>query len=111
MDGMRFRLEIKNLHLKVGNVSHDGQHYVLFSAYDDTNNEIVLEITHEQAGWLEDQFYNANRRWEEQISTPDQSQPNLQPYNFGYNNPHTQAQGNQYQMNQEQQSDGNMHTP
>jgi hypothetical protein len=82
MDGMRVRFEIKNLYLKVGNVTRDNQSYVLLRAYDDTNNEIVLELTHEQAGFLEDQFYEANRRWEQRMSTPVTSaaQPNVYSY-------------------------------
>ncbi|PLT33186.1 hypothetical protein [Bacillus sp. V5-8f] len=70
MDGMRVRFEIKNLYLKVGNVSRDNQSYVLLRAYDDSNNEIVLELTHEQAGFLEDQFYEANRRYEQRVFAP-----------------------------------------
>jgi hypothetical protein len=101
MDGMRLRLEVKNLHLKVGNVSHDGQSYVLLRAYDDTNNDIVMELTHEQAGWLEDQFYNANRRWEEHISTPYAPQPHVQPNNFGFLHPQETFHGSQYNVNQD----------
>ncbi|RFU65172.1 hypothetical protein [Peribacillus glennii] len=86
MDGMRVRFEIKNLHLRVGNVTRDNQSYVLLRAYDDTNNEIVLELTHEQAGFLEDHFYEANRRYEQRVFTPAshaeiQSPPNLIQYN------------------------------
>jgi hypothetical protein len=50
--GMKVRYEIKNLNLRVANVSHDNESYVLLRAYDDSNNEIVLELTHEQAGFL-----------------------------------------------------------
>ena len=67
---MRLRLEVKNLYLRVANVTRDNKSYVLLTAYDDTNNELVLELTHEQAGWLEDQFYAANRRYEERLTNP-----------------------------------------
>ncbi|MEK4029254.1 MULTISPECIES: hypothetical protein [Bacillaceae] len=70
MDGMHLRLEVKNLYLRVANVTRDNKSYVLLTAYDDTNNELVLELTHEQAGWLEDQFYAANRRYEERLTNP-----------------------------------------
>ncbi|WP_039237284.1 hypothetical protein [Bacillus thermotolerans] len=70
MDGMQLRLEAKNLYLRVANVTRDNKSYVLLTAYDDTNNEFVLELTHEQAGWLEDQFYAANRRYEERLTNP-----------------------------------------
>lgn len=70
MDGTRLRLEAKNLYLRVANVTRDDKSYVLLTAYDDTNNELVLELTHEQAGWLEDQFYAANRRYEERLTNP-----------------------------------------
>ncbi|GLY12555.1 hypothetical protein [Pseudobacillus badius] len=70
MNGMQLRLEAKNLYLRVANVTRDNKSYVLLTAYDDTNNEFVLELTHEQAGWLEDQFYAANRRYEERLTNP-----------------------------------------
>ncbi|WP_026694099.1 hypothetical protein [Peribacillus kribbensis] len=98
MDGMRLRLEIKNLYLKVGNVTRENESYVLMTAHDNSNNEIVLELTHEQAGWLEDQFYNANRRWEERNSTHSVIQPNVQP---GINDDPNQYQGTQYHRYQE----------
>jgi hypothetical protein len=69
MDGMKVRYEIKNMYLKVGNVTRDSKDsYVLLKAFDENNNEIVFELSHEQAGFLEDQFYAANRRWEELLS-------------------------------------------
>jgi hypothetical protein len=102
MDGMRVRFEIKNLHLRVGNVTRENQSYVLFTAYDDSNNEIVLELTHEQAGFLEDQFYEANRRYEQRIFVPTtiSEQPQLitfsnqsiaSPHNQGYDYPNPNA--------------------
>ncbi|PLR95098.1 hypothetical protein [Bacillus sp. T33-2] len=86
MDGMRVRFEIKNLYLRVGNVTRDNESYVLLRAFDDTDNEIVLELTHEQAGFLEDQFYAANRRWEQRISSPVTvpAQPNVYSYQNEY---------------------------
>ncbi|OCA85288.1 hypothetical protein [Pseudobacillus wudalianchiensis] len=78
MDGMRLRLEAKNLYLRVANVTRDNKSYVLLTAYDDTNNELVLELTHEQAGWLEDQFYAANRRYEERLTHPQQANEPVQ---------------------------------
>ncbi|MDN4075371.1 hypothetical protein [Fictibacillus terranigra] len=90
MDGMRVRFEIKNLHLRVGNVTRDSQSYVLFTAFDDSNNEIVLELTHEQAGFLEDQFYEANSRYEQRISPDQQPGPNTF-FNESLANPHDQG--------------------
>lgn len=84
MNGMRVRFEIKNLYLKVGNVSRNNESYVLLTAYDANNNEIVLELTHEQAGYLEDQFFEANRRYEQRLFTPavPEEQPQPQPNPF-----------------------------
>ncbi|CAH0345229.1 hypothetical protein [Bacillus sp. CECT 9360] len=109
MDGMRVRFEIKNLYLKVGNVSRNNESYVLLTAYDHSNNEIVLELTHEQAEFLEDQFFEANRRYEQRVFTPmvseEQPLPNRfanqqisSPQQQGYNSPNAiyPYMGNQY---------------
>ncbi|RFU70554.1 hypothetical protein D0469_06395 [Peribacillus saganii] len=102
MDSMKLRLEIKNLYLRVGNVTRDNESYVLMTAYDDSNNEIVLELTHEQAGFLEDQFLAVNRRWEQRLSAPT-PQPQVPQYNQPYiNQPSiaSQYQDTQYGYNQ-----------
>ncbi|WP_409304579.1 hypothetical protein [Peribacillus sp. SCS-155] len=70
MDGMKVRFELQNLYLKVSNVTRNDESYVLLRAYDDSNNDLVLELTHEQAGFLEDQFYEANRRYEQRVFGP-----------------------------------------
>ncbi|PLR78968.1 hypothetical protein CU633_02770 [Bacillus sp. V3-13] len=94
MDSMKVRYQIKNLYLKVGNVTRDNESYVLLKAFDDSNNEIVLELTHEQAGFLEDQFYEANRRWEDRISTnAPVSDSELPPYVFEFSDEYN---GEQY---------------
>ncbi|PLR79847.1 hypothetical protein CVD25_09650 [Bacillus canaveralius] len=94
MDSMKVRYQIKNLYLKVGNVTRDQESYVLLKAFDDSNNEIVLELTHEQAGFLEDQFYEANRRWEDRISTVEPvSDTELAPHVFEFNDEYN---GDQY---------------
>ncbi|MFY4776593.1 hypothetical protein [Metabacillus sp. RGM 3146] len=90
MDGMRVRFEIKNLNIRVGNVTRDSQSYVLLTAYDDSNNEIVLELTHEQAGFLEDQFYEANLRYEQRIVPEQQPEPNTF-FKQSFTNPHDQG--------------------
>jgi hypothetical protein len=75
MYGMKVRYEIKNMYLKVGNVTRDSNDsYVLLRAFDNNNNEIVIELSHEQAEFLEDQFFEANSRWEDQVSmTPPET--------------------------------------
>lgn len=75
MHGCKVRYAVTDMNLKVSNVTlpECEASYVLLTASDDYN-EIVIELSHQQSEYLEDQFYEANRRWEEQYYakfTPD----------------------------------------
>ncbi|WP_047151786.1 hypothetical protein [Aneurinibacillus tyrosinisolvens] len=70
MHGMKVRYEIEGMNLKVINVTlRDAENsYVLLKASDEKNNEIVFTLSHEQAEFLADEFYEANRRRKEHSS-------------------------------------------
>lgn len=60
---MRVRYEITDMNLKISNVTPpDSDTYVLITASDGRNNEIVVALSPEQAERLEDELYEANRR-------------------------------------------------
>lgn len=72
MIGMKVRFEITDVNLKISNVTlpKAEDSYVLLTASDENKNEIVFELSHEQAEYLENQLYEANRRWKATASAP-----------------------------------------
>jgi hypothetical protein len=72
MIGMKVRYEIGKVSLKISNVTlpNAEDSYVLLTAADDNKNEVVFALTHEQAQYIENELYEANRRWKEHSSTP-----------------------------------------
>lgn len=64
MIGMKARYEITDVNLKISNVTlpKAEDSYVLLTASDEKNNEIVFALSHEQAELLENELYEANRR-------------------------------------------------
>jgi hypothetical protein len=70
MIGMKVRYEIGAVNLKISNVTpRDAESYVLLTAADEASNEIVFALSHEQAEHLENELYEANRRWKEHSAT------------------------------------------
>jgi hypothetical protein len=75
MIGMKVRYEITDVNLKITNVTlpKAEDSYVLLTASDEINSEIVFAISHEQAEYLENELYEANRRWKATAYTHTQS--------------------------------------
>jgi hypothetical protein len=77
------------MNLKISNVTlREAAHsYVLLTAVDNQQNEIVIELSHEQAEFLEDELYEANRRRRENAAAAThqdmaqhmQGTPNIAP--------------------------------
>ncbi|XEC93364.1 hypothetical protein AB6A23_18595 [Paenibacillus tarimensis] len=67
MIGMKVRYDIGKINLKIRNVTlpDADDSYVLLTATDEHKNEIVFSLSHEQAQHLENELYEANRRWKE----------------------------------------------
>jgi hypothetical protein len=69
MIGMKVRYEVSDVNLKISNVTpRDAESYILLTASDEQNNEIVIALSHEKAEYLENELYEANRRWKEHSS-------------------------------------------
>ncbi|CAH0290277.1 MULTISPECIES: hypothetical protein [Peribacillus] len=68
---MKARYELANMNLTVSNVTlrNAADSYVLLKAADDQNNEITIKLSHEQAGFLEAELREVNRRRRE--NSPD----------------------------------------
>jgi hypothetical protein len=86
MIGMKVRYEITDMYLKITNVTlpKAEDSYVLLTASDDNNSEIVFALSHEQAEYLENELYEANRRWKATASAPTQrldKDPSAMAYN------------------------------
>jgi hypothetical protein len=73
MNRMKVRFDIQDMGLKISNVTHPRAEdsYVLIKVSDQINNEIVIELSHEQAEYLENELYEANRRWKATANTPN----------------------------------------
>jgi hypothetical protein len=70
MIGMRVRYEVSDVHLKISNVTpRDAESYILLTASDEHNNEIVFALSPKQAELVENELYEANRRRKEHPST------------------------------------------
>lgn len=71
MIGMKVRYEITDVSLKISNVTlpKAEDSYVLLTASDEMKNELVFALSHEQAEHLENELYEANRRWKATAST------------------------------------------
>jgi hypothetical protein len=69
---MKARFELKDMNLTLSNVTLPEalDSYVLFKAIDKNNNEITLELTHEQAEFLQKEFKELNERRKEHIYEP-----------------------------------------
>ncbi|PZE22592.1 hypothetical protein [Paenibacillus xerothermodurans] len=65
MIGMKVRYEITAVNLKISNVNpREAQEgYVLLTASDDNDNELVFALSHQQAEYLEGELHETNRRW------------------------------------------------
>lgn len=61
---MKVRFEIQDMKITLSNVTLPEaiESYVLMKAVDDSGNEITLEMSHEQAVFLQDEFKDLNRR-------------------------------------------------
>jgi hypothetical protein len=70
MNRMKVRYDIQDMGLKISNVTlpKAEDSYVLIKASDEKNNEIVIEVSHEQAEYLQNELYEANRRRREHSS-------------------------------------------
>jgi hypothetical protein len=70
MFGMKVRYQISDMNLKISNVTlpEAGKSYILITASDGKNNEIVFELSPEQAEHVENELYEANRRRKEHSS-------------------------------------------
>jgi hypothetical protein len=70
MIGVKVRYEITDVNLKISNVTprEEEKSYVLIKVSDENNNEIVFALSHEKAEYLENELYEANRRWKEHSS-------------------------------------------
>jgi hypothetical protein len=66
---MKVRYEFTDVNLKISNVTprEAEESYVLIRV-SDQDNEIVLALSHEKAEYLENELYEANRRWKEHLS-------------------------------------------
>jgi hypothetical protein len=64
MIGMKVRYGIGDINLKISNVTlpNADDSYVLITASDEQDNEIVFALSRGQAEHLEDELYEANRR-------------------------------------------------
>lgn len=70
MNRMRVRYDIQDMSLKISNVTlpKAEDSYVLITISDQSNHEIVIELSREQAEYLQDELYVANRRRREYSS-------------------------------------------
>jgi hypothetical protein len=66
---MKVRYEFTDVNLKISNVTprEAEESYVLIRVSDE-DNEIVFALSHEKAEYLENELYEANRRWKEHSS-------------------------------------------
>jgi hypothetical protein len=91
MIGMKVRYEISDVTLKISNVTlpKAEDSYVLLTALDEHRNEVVFALTHAQAEHLENELYEANRRWKISASAqpaaehgerPAGAEPNMADY-------------------------------
>lgn len=80
---MKVRFELKNMNLTLSNVTLPEalDSYVLFKAIDENNNEITLELTHDQAEFLQNEFKELNQRRKEHIYEPSKQDKN-ESYNL-----------------------------
>jgi hypothetical protein len=67
---MKVRYEFTDVNLKISNVTprEAEESYVLIRVSDE-DNEIVFALSHEKAEYLENELYEANRRWKEHSSS------------------------------------------
>jgi hypothetical protein len=65
----KVRYEFTDVNLKISNVTprEAEESYVLIRVSDE-DNEIVFALSHEKAEYLENELYEANRRWKEHSS-------------------------------------------
>jgi hypothetical protein len=78
MIGMKVRYQIGDINLRINNVTlpKAEDSYVLITATDENNNEIIFALSHEQSEFLEYRLYEANRRRRAHFtSTTSQSNP------------------------------------
>jgi hypothetical protein len=77
---MRVRYGLQDVNLKISNVNPpEHESYVLLTAADEDNNEISFALSHEQAELLENELFEANRRWKMTSSIPRVEKMN-EPY-------------------------------
>ncbi len=76
MNRMKARYDIQHMNLKVSNVTlpQAEDSYVLIKAFDENQNEIVIELSHDQAEDLQIELYEAIRRREHHSSAITTSQ-------------------------------------
>jgi hypothetical protein len=81
MIGMKVRYEISDVTLKISNVTlpKAEDSYVLLTASDEHRNEVVFALTHAQAERLENELYEANRRWKMTASAQSAAERGEQP--------------------------------
>ncbi|MDB5055997.1 MAG: hypothetical protein JWM44_4047 [Bacilli bacterium] len=70
----KVRYEFTDVNLKISNVTprEAEESYVLIRVSDE-DNEIVFALSHEKAEYLENELYEANRRWKEHSSSSIQN--------------------------------------
>jgi hypothetical protein len=70
MIGMKVRYQISDINLRINNVTlpKAEDSYILITAADG-HNEIIFELSHEQAEFLEYRLYEANRRRRAQLKS------------------------------------------
>jgi hypothetical protein len=66
---MKVRYEVSDVNIKISNVTpRDAESYILLTASDAHNNEIVFALSPNQAEYVENELYEANRRRKEHSS-------------------------------------------
>ncbi|MFS0781864.1 hypothetical protein [Bacillus sp. 1P06AnD] len=82
---MKARFEVQDMKMTLSNVTlpEGVESYVLMKATDGSGNEITLEMSHEQAAFLEQEFKDLNRRRSEHLYEPSEAEtPDFNLFNF-----------------------------
>ncbi|WP_199615588.1 hypothetical protein [Paenibacillus alkalitolerans] len=88
MINMKVRYEISDVNLRISNVTlpNAEDSYVLLKASDEQNNEVAFALSHEQAQYLENELYEANRRWKTALSAQKAEKATNESVEADFNN-------------------------